>query len=96
MDILLKARNPVLYYGNLHIEYYYFYQQCKNHFEIVEAKDYKFVSFTVTFLKDRILNQWQQHKTQTKRNQSPLLSWEEFKAFLKKSLGKSDAFIGHV
>lgn len=95
-DRPLKARNPDLYYGNSHMECYYFCQQCEDHFETAGAKGHKRVPFAATFLKDRILNRWQQHKTRTERNRAAPLSWEEFKAFLRKSLGESDAFVGHV
>ena len=39
---------------------------------------------------------WQQQETRTERNQTAPLSWEEFKAFLRQSLEKSDAFVGNV
>ena len=96
LDRPLKARNPDLYYGNSHMECYYFCQQCEDHFETAGAKGHKRVPFAATFLKDRILNRWQQYKTRTERNRVAPLSWEEFKAFLRKSLGESDAFVGHV
>ena len=57
-DRPLKARNPDLYYGNSHMECYYFCQQCKDHFETAGAKGHKRVPFAVTFLKDRLLNRW--------------------------------------
>ena len=95
-DRSLNARKPDLYYGNLYIECYYFCQQCKDHFETAGAKGHKRVPFAATFLKDRILNRWQQHKARTERTRADPLSWEEFKAFLRKSLGKSDAFVAHV
>ena len=33
----LKAKVPEVYYGKLHIDCYYFCQQCKNHFETTGA-----------------------------------------------------------
>ena len=95
-DRPLKARNPDLYYGNSHMECYHFCQQCEDHFETAGAKGHKRVLFTGSFLKDRILHRWQQHKTKTERNRAAPLSWEEFKAFLRQSLGESDAFVGNV
>ncbi len=95
-DKPLKARNPDLYYGNSHMECYYFCQQCEDHFETAGAKGHKRVPFAATFLKDRILNCWQQHKARSDCNRAAPLSWDEFKAFLRKSLGESDAFVGHV
>ena len=41
LDKPLKARNLDLYYGSLHMEYYHFCRQCKNHFETVGAKGHK-------------------------------------------------------
>ncbi len=51
-----KPQNPNLYYDNSPIEYYYFYQQCEDHFKVVGSLDHKRVSFTAVFLKDYILN----------------------------------------
>ncbi len=59
----LKPQNPDLYYGNLYMECYYFCQQCEDHLEVVGSLGHKRVLFTTGFLKDRILNRWQQHKT---------------------------------
>ncbi len=55
-DRPLKPRNPVLYYDNLHMEWYYFCQQYEDHFEVVESLGHKRVLFAIRFLKDRILN----------------------------------------
>ncbi len=57
---------------------------------------HKRVPFTTGFLKDCILNWWQQHKTCMQCNQIASLTWDKFKAFLRKSLGESNAFVGHV
>ncbi len=62
-DSFLKPQNLDLYYSYLHIEYYYFWQKCKNYFKVVGSLGHKCVSFTIDFLKNRILNYWQQHKT---------------------------------
>ncbi len=59
----LKSRNPDLYYGHLHMECYYFCQPFEDYFEVVGSYDHKHILFTLGFLKDRILNWWQQHKT---------------------------------
>ncbi len=58
-DKPLKSRNPDLYYGYLHMECYYFCQQCKDHFEVAGSLGHKRISFAVDFLKDHILNRWQ-------------------------------------
>ncbi len=64
----LKPRNPDLYYGHLHMECYYFCQQCKDHFEVAGLLGHKRIPFAAGFLKDRILNWWQQHQTRMQRN----------------------------
>ncbi len=92
----LKARNPDLYYGNSQMEYWYFCQQFEDHFVTVGAKSNKRVPFAASVLNDRILHRWQQHKAKTKRCWPVPLSWEEFKAFLRKSLGESNAFVRSV
>ncbi len=95
-DKPLKPRNPDLYYNNSHIECYYFCQQCEDHFKIAGLLGHKRVPFTAGFLKDRILNRWQQHKTCMQCNRLTPMTWDEFKAFLRKSLGESNAFVGYV
>ncbi len=92
----LKPQNPDLYYGNLHMECYYFCQQCEDHFKVARSLGLKRVSFATGFLKDRILNWWQQYKTRIQCNQLASMTWNEFKAFLRKSLGESNAFVRHV
>ncbi len=95
-DRSIKPQNPDLYYGNLHMECYYFCQQCEDHFEVVGSLGHKRILFAEGFLKARILNRWQQHMTCIQRNQPAPMTWDKFKAFLRKSLGESNAFIGHV
>ncbi len=95
-DRPLKAKNPGLYYCNLHMECYYCCQQFEEHFDTVGRKGHKRVPFAAFFLKDRILYHWQQHKASIKRSRAVLLSWREFKAFLRKSLGESNAFVKSV
>ncbi len=95
-DKPLKARNPDLYYSNSHMECYHICQQCEDHLETGGAKAHKLITFAASFLKDHILYRWQQHKTRTERNRAALLSWDEFKAFLRQSLGEFDAFVGNV
>ncbi len=78
------------------MECYYFCQQCEDHFKVAGLLGHKCVLFAAGFLKDCILNWWQQHKTCMIRNRLASITWDEFKAFLKKSLGESNAFVGHV
>ncbi len=95
-DRPLKPHNLDLNYGNLHIECYYFCKQCEDHFEVAQSLGYKRILFAAGFLKDPILNRCQQHKTRMQRNRLAPMTWDEFKAFLRKSLGESNAFVGHV
>ncbi len=95
-DRPLKPRNPNLYYGHLHMECYYFCQECEDHFEVAGSLGHKRVPFAAGFLKDRILNQWQPHKTRMQCNRLAPMTWDKFKAFLRKNLGESNAFVGHV
>ena len=95
-DRPLKARNPDFHYGNSQMECQHFFQQCNDHFETAGAKSHKHGPFAVSFLKDRILHHWQQHKTRTERSRVASLSWKKFKAFLRQSLGESNAFVGNV
>ncbi len=54
---LLKSQNPDdLYYSNLHMECYYFYQQCKDHFKFARSLGHKQIPFAIRFLKDHMLN----------------------------------------
>lgn len=52
----LKPRNPDLYYCNLHMECYYFCQQCEDHFDVAGSQEHKRVPFAAGFLRDHILN----------------------------------------
>ncbi len=45
------------------------------------------------FLKNHILNQYQQYKT---RNRLAPMTWDTLKALLRKSLIESNAFVGHI
>ncbi len=95
-DRPLKPQNPDLYYGHLYMECYYFCQQCEDHFEVAGSLGHKRVPFAIGFLKDRILNRWQHHKTRMQRNRLAPMTWDKFKVFLRKSLGESNAFVGYV
>ncbi len=78
------------------MECYYFCQQCEDYFEIARSLGHKCILFAAGFLKDRILNQWQQYKTRMQRNRLAPMTWDEFKAFLRKNLEESNVFVGHV
>ncbi len=52
----LKPWNLDLYYSHLHMEYYYFCLQCKDHFKFIGSLGQKRVPFAIGFLRDCILN----------------------------------------
>ncbi len=56
IDRLLKPLNPNLYYSYVHMEYYYFYQQYEDYFEVARSLSHKRIPFAIGFLKDFILN----------------------------------------
>ena len=91
-----KARNPDLYYGSSHMECYYFCQQCEDHFDTAGATGPQRISFAASFLRDRINFRWQQHKTQVESDKTTSLTWDEFKAFLRQSLGESTSFVTNI
>ena len=62
-----------------------------NHFATAGAKDPNRIPFTALFLRDRINFWWQQYKQ--KQDSSIPISWDKFKAFLRRSLGDFQAFI---
>ena len=95
-DRPLKARNPDLYYESSHMECYYFYWQCEDHFDTAGATGHKRVPFAASFLRDRINFRWQQHKTQVESDNAVPPTWDEFKAFLRQSLGESTSFVTNI
>ena len=88
----LEARPPDLYYGKSHMEFYHFCQQCEDHFATAGATGSNRTPFAASFLRDRISFRWHQHKRRNQTAEAPL-PWVEFKAFLRKSLGDSRAFV---
>lgn len=96
LDKPLKAKNSDLYYGNLHIKCYYFCLQYEDHFKTAGAKSHKRVHFVSSFIKDKILFYWQQHKNEIEYNRAAPLSCEEFKAFFQKNLAESTIFINSI
>ena len=86
----LKARFSDLYYGKLYIKCYYFYQQCKNHFDIAGTTQLDRTSFAASFLCERISFRQHQYKCRGQVRSLPLI---DFKAFLQRNLGDSQAFV---
>ena len=50
--------------------------------------------FAVTFLSGTVSLKWAQHKHRHKS--TTLITWSEFKTFLQKNLGDSQAFINSI
>ena len=50
----LKAKVPDAYYGKLHMDCYYFCQQCEDHFEISRATGINQTPFAASFLHGNI------------------------------------------
>ena len=90
----LKARTTETYWGKSHIECYHFYQQCEDHFETSGATGINHTPFASSFLRGSISLRWAQHK---RRHESATpIMWSEFKVFLRKDLGSSQAFIDNI
>ena len=95
-DRPLKARNSDFHHKNPHIDCYYLCQQYEDHFETAGVKVHKCVSFAASFFCKRINFCWQQYKLCVKRKRVNLITWEEFKAFLRKSFGDSNLFVDNI
>ena len=90
----LKARTPEIYSGKSQMDCYYFCQQCEDYFETSGATRMNCTPFAATFLRGAISLRWAQHKQRHKR--ATPITWSEFKAFLRKDLGSSQAFIDSI
>ena len=51
------------------------------------------ISFTASFLRDRISFRWQRYKQSHDANTFVSVIWDEFKEFFRQSLGDSQAFV---
>ena len=89
----LKARFPDVYRGENHLDCYNFCQQCEDHFATAGAKGPNRIPFAASFLRDRINFRWQQHKRKLEAESLAPITWDEFKVFLRRSLGDSRAFV---
>ena len=90
----LKAKTPESYSGKSHIDCYYFCQQYEDYFETSGTKKMNRTPFAATFPRGAISFRWAQYKRCHKRP-TPI-TWSEFKAFLQKNLGSSQAFIDSI
>ena len=61
-DHPLKAKTPKTYWDKSHMECYYFYQQCEDHFETSGATWINYTPFAASFLCGSISLRWAQHK----------------------------------
>ncbi len=75
------------------MECYNFCQQYEDHFATCGAIGPNRIPFAASFLRDRINFRWQQHKRKLEAESSVPISWDEFKAFLRRALGDSRAFV---
>ena len=91
---LLKARTPEIYSEKSHMGCYHFCQQCEDYFETSGAIGMNCTPFAATFLRAAISLRWAQHKRRHER--ATPITWSEFKAFLRKDLGSSQAFIDSI
>ena len=90
----LKARTLEIYWGKSHMECYHFYQQCEDYFETSGATGMNCTPFVASFPRSFISLRWAQHKR--RHESATLISWSEFRAFLQKDLGSSQAFIDSI
>ena len=90
----LKARTPKIYFGKFHIDYYYFSQKCKDYFIISCTTGINSTLFAASYLHGSLSLRWAQHKCHYKS--TTLIIYSNFKAFLQKDLGNSQAFINNI
>ena len=90
----LKARFLDLYYGNSHLDWYRFCQQCEDHFETAGANGPNRVPFAALFLRRAMLQRWHQQKHRFGAEDP--MTWEEFKDFLQTNLGNDWVFANSI
>ena len=95
-DKPLKAHSPDVYRRKSHMECYNFCPQCEDYFATAGARGANRIPFAASFLRDRISFRWQQYKRKQNADSSVPVTWDEFKAFLRRSLGDSRAFVNTI
>ena len=90
----LKACFPDFYYKNSHLNCYRFCQQCEHYLETAGANRPNHISFTTSFLRGAVAQQWHQHKRRSA--EETLVTWAEFKSFFQTNLGDSRAFADDI
>ncbi len=86
----IKAKTPG---GRSPLEDYNLCQHCEDHFATCGATESNRIPFVAFFLRDWINFHWQQHKRKLEAESSVSISWDKFKALLRKALGDSQAFV---
>ena len=89
----LKARFPDVYRGKSHMDCYNFCQQCEDYFATARATGPTRIPFAASFFRDRISFRWQQYKRRYDADTLVPVTWDEFKTFLRRSLGDSQVFV---
>ena len=89
----LKARSPDIYHGRSHMDCYNFCQQCEDYFATARATGPTRIFFAASFLRDRISFRWQRYKWRYDAETPVPVTWNKFKAFLRRSLCNSQAFV---
>ncbi len=90
---MFKTKTPDVYRDRSHMECYNFCQQCEDHFATCGATGPNQIPFAASFLWDQINFRWQQYKRKLEAESLVPISWDEFKAFFRKALGDSRAFV---
>ena len=90
----LKARTLETYSEKSYMDCYHFCQQYEDYFKTSGATRMNRTLFTATFFRGAISLRWAQHKRRHER--ATPITWSEFKAFLQKDLGSSQAFIDSI
>ena len=91
-----KAKVPEVSYDKSHMDYYQFCQQCEDHFKIAGATGFNWTLFTASFLCGNISVHWAQFKRRNRGEELILITWTEFKAFLRKNLRESKSFVDSI
>ena len=78
------------------MDYYYFCQQCENHFETAGATGANRTPFVASFLCKNISVHWMQYKHCHRDKELIPITWTEFKAFLQKNLRESKLFVDSI
>ena len=92
----LKAKVPEVYYGKSHMDCYHFCQQCENYFETDGATGNNRTPFAASFLCGNISIRWTQYKWRHQGEELTLITWTEFKVFLRKNLRESKSFVDRI